>query len=124
MAEQVTSVEAEFTLLQRHFAGIKRRGTQRYRCPIATLGRISLPDGSQEDAWAHNLSEGGIGINLSHPLDAGTPVLIRLKGMALESPLALPAHVAHATQEVDGSWRIGCAFASKLPPDQLDALLL
>jgi hypothetical protein len=124
MADKISAVEAEFTLLKRHFTGVKRRAAQRYRCPLATLGRISLPDGTQEEAWAHNLSETGIGLNLSHSLEAGTPVLIRLKGAAPGSGLAQAARVVHATEEVDGSWRIGCAFLERLNPDQLDALLL
>jgi hypothetical protein len=123
MADHPT-VEAEFTLLKRHFTGIKRRAAQRYRCPLATLGRLSLPDGTHEDAWAHNLSETGIGLNMGHALEPGTTLLIRLKGTTNGALLSLAARVVHATAEVDGSWRIGCAFVDKLGPDQLDSLLL
>jgi hypothetical protein len=125
MAEpQMTSVEAEFTLLQRHFTGIKRRVAQRYRCPLATLGRLSFADGSQEEAWANNLSETGIGLNMNHALEAGTSLTIRLRGAVPGRTLALQAQVVHATQELDGSWRIGCAFAGKLSQEDLDTLLL
>ena len=124
MAEPITTVEAEFTLLKRHFIGVKRRAAQRYRCPLATLGRLTLPDGTQEDAWAHNLSESGIGLNVSRALEPGTQVLIRLKGAAQNSALSVSARVVHATEEADGSWRVGCAFVDRLNPDQLDALLL
>jgi hypothetical protein len=121
---QITAVEAEFTLLQRHFTGIKRRVAQRYRCPLATLGRLSLPDGTQEEAWAHNLSETGIGLNMSHSLDAGTRLTVRLRGSVPGRALALQALVIHSTQELDGSWRVGCVFTAKLSQEDLDALLL
>jgi hypothetical protein len=124
MADNIPTVEAEFTLLKRHFTGIKRRVAQRYRCPLATLGRLSLPDGTHEDAWAHNLSESGIGLNMSHALEAGTALTIRLKSAGGGGCLNLPARVIHSTAEVDGSFRVGCAFVEKLQADQLDALLL
>jgi hypothetical protein len=124
MTEPISQVEAEFTLLKRHFSGIKRRAAQRYRCPLATLGRITLPDGNQEDAWAHNLSESGIGLNLSHSLEPGTGVLIRLRAAGKPGTLTVAASVVHSTEEVDGSWRIGCRFADHLSPEQVDAFLL
>jgi hypothetical protein len=123
MAEQIATVEAEFTLLKRHYVGIKRRVAPRYRCPLATLGRLTFPDGTTEEAWAHNLSETGIGLNMNHPLEAGIKLVIRLKGTESPVTLTLPAQVVHSTQELDGSWRIGCAFESKLTPDKMDALL-
>jgi hypothetical protein len=124
MTEPLSQVEAEFTLLKRHFSGVKRRMVQRYRCPLATLGRITFTDGSQEDAWAHDLSETGIGLNLSHALEPGTPILIRLRAADRPDTLLLAAKVVHATEEIDGSWRIGCAFLDKLSPEQIDAMLL
>src|SRR5690349_7463454 len=104
MADQITAVEAEFTLLKQHFTGVKRRVAQRYRCPLATLGRLSLGDGSTEEAWAHNLSETGIGLNMTRALDPGTALVIRLKGSSQKLLLTLAAQVVHATQELDGSW--------------------
>jgi hypothetical protein len=123
MADQITNVEAEFTLFKQPFSGLKKRLAQRYRCPLATLGRLSFADGTAEEAWAHNISESGIGLNLTHPLEAGTNVLVRLRGSSRNGAVALPARVVHATQELDGSWRVGCAFESKLQPEVLDALL-
>jgi hypothetical protein len=123
VADPITSVEAEFTLLKRHFTGVKRRVAQRYRCPLATLGRLVFADGRTEEVWAHNLSETGIGLNMPHALDPGTAVLIRLKGSTQNLAVALAAVVIHSTRELDGSWRVGCAFDRKLTPEEMDALL-
>jgi len=123
MAEQITNVEAEFTLLRKAYHGLRQRMAQRYRCPLATLGRLSFPDGTTEEAWAHNLSETGIGLNMTRALDAGTPLLIRLRASGRDGTVALPARVVHSTPEVDGSWRIGCLFEDRLEPETLDALL-
>jgi hypothetical protein len=123
LADPITSVEAEFTLLKRHFTGVKQRVAQRYRCPLATLGRLAFADGRTEEAWAHNLSETGIGLNMGHALEPGTVLIIRLKGSAQSQALALAAVVIHSTRELDGSWRVGCAFDRKLTPEEMDALL-
>ena len=50
-------------------------------------------------------------------------MVIRLRGPAPEGAVTLPARVAHATAEADGTWRIGCAFAERITPATLDALL-
>jgi hypothetical protein len=123
MGDQIIPVEAEFTLLKRDLIKVKRRSRVRYRCNLATLGKVLFPGGEALEAWIHNLSEEGIGLNLSRPLDKGTPLTIRLGGLTDKVTLRLPAEVVHATQELDGSWRVGCQFAAKLPAEALDAML-
>jgi hypothetical protein len=117
-------VEAEFTLLRSHLSAIKRRASVRYRCNLATFGRVFFPaSGATLDTWIHNLSHTGIGINLGCALEVGTAVVIRLKGPSEQGTLELTARVVHATQEVDGTWRVGCRFENKLSHEELDALL-
>lgn len=124
MPEPTVPVEAEFTLLKRHLTALKRRGSVRYRSDLACLGRLILPPASTaEDVWVHDLSDTGIGLNLSHRLEAGSAVVVRLKGTSPKVCLELPARVVHCTQEVDGTWRAGCAFDRRLAYDELDALL-
>jgi hypothetical protein len=124
MSEPVIPVEAEFTLLKKNLVKIKRRASVRYRCNLATLGRVYFPDSDQaEDVWAHNLSDTGIGLNFHRALEPGTNLVIRLTGTSRDVTLKLPARVVHATQEVDGSWRVGCEFANRLSPEVLDTLL-
>ena len=106
MADQAIPVEAEFTLLKKQLVKIKRRGSVRYRCNLATLGRLFFPgSGTSEEAWAQNLSETGIGLCLNHPLEPGTVLVI------------------HATLQGDGSWRVGCEFSRKLTGEEMDSLL-
>lgn len=124
MTEQVKGIEAEFTLLKRHFKGNNVRVSRRYRCAPATLGKVLFSEGEEPlQAWAHNLSVTGVGLNLDRPLDAGTMITIRLRGGVSHPPLVVPARVMHATQEMDGTWRIGCEFERELDPDELETLL-
>jgi hypothetical protein len=124
MSEPLVPVDAEFTLLMRHMSEVKRRASVRYRSNLATLGQLFFPDNGQTwEAWVHNLSECGIGLNLNQPLEPGANIVIRLKGQSDFIMLQLPARVVHATQEVDGTWRVGCEFEKKLSPEDLDTLL-
>jgi hypothetical protein len=124
MKEHNLPVEAEFTLLKKNLVKIRRRTSVRYRCSLATLGRLFFPStGESQDAWVQNLSDCGVGLNLNQPLEVDTAVLIRLTGTTKDVTLKLPARVAHSTREVDGSWRVGCEFQSKLNPEVLEALL-
>jgi|SRR5262245_6028937 len=121
MPEQIAAVEAEFTLLRAKAVHEGARGSPRYRCALATLGRLSLQDGKTENAWIHDLSKIGVGLNLSRALDAGTALVLRLKGET--AVLEIPASVIHSTSQADGTWRVGCAFVRKLTADELDSML-
>jgi hypothetical protein len=124
VSDRMIAPEAEFTLLKRQLVGLRRRTSVRYRCALATLGHIYFPGtGERMETWIANLSEGGIGLNLNCTLAAGTSVMIYLKGPNESTTVSLLARVIHSTKETDGSWRVGCEFASKLQPDMLDALL-
>lgn len=124
MTESKVAVEAEFTLLRRQVMGIKRRKGERFRCPIAAMGKLHFPDtGDKLEVWVKNLSKGGIGITLSQPLEFGAEIIVSLKSDDLKTSFQKRSRVIHSTQEVDGSWRVGCEFASELSEDELDALL-
>ena len=80
MTESKVAIEAEFTLLRKQIQGIKRRKLERFRCPIAAMGKLQFPNSHDKlDVWVINLSKGGIGINISHPIDSGAEVTICLK---------------------------------------------
>jgi hypothetical protein len=124
MSEPIIPIQAEFTLPRSNTDKIKRRAAVRYRCNLATLGYLFFPQtGESVEAWVHNLSETGIGLNLSRPLAPGTPVAMRLTSTPDNLSIKIPAQVVHATQEIDGSWRIGCEFGEKLTAEMLDSLL-
>jgi hypothetical protein len=60
---------------------------------------------------------------MSHGLTSGTALVIRLKGATPDAGLTLAADVVHSTQELDGSWRVGCLFREPLSAEKMDALL-
>ncbi len=122
MADKTIPVEAEFTLFKKNMKGAKVRGGTRYRCALATLGRMLLPNGGESiEVWISNLSQGGIGLNLDRPLEVGTPLILHLKSAV--RAYRLEARVTHATPQADNSWRIGCELLEHLSPEMLDELL-
>jgi hypothetical protein len=123
MPEPNTPAQAEFTFSGNKILGMQRRTAVRYRCALGTIGRLALPDGSALETWIHNLSETGIGLITSHPLEAGLALVIHLRGPAPGGEVALSARVAHATAEADGTWRVGCAFKRRLKAEALATLL-
>jgi hypothetical protein len=123
MTDSKVAIEAEFTLLRKQIMGIKRRKAERFRCPIASLGKLTIPAGGKNlEVWVKNLSRTGIGFNLACDLESGTEVVILLKGVN-NATFRKPSRVVHTTQEVDGTWRVGCEFSSELTEDELDTLL-
>lgn len=124
MPEQTIPAEAEFTLLKREMKGNRVRTEVRYRCALATLGRLHFPDtGESLDSWICNLSTGGIGLNVGRALEPGTPLFVHLRSSDKSAAFKLPARVIHATPEADGSYRIGCELLDPLTPDMMDELL-
>jgi hypothetical protein len=125
MADGAIPPEKEFTLLLgRPLLKKDRRGARRYRCGPATLVQLQEETtGIKMEAWANNLSETGIGLDLPYPLDAGTGLVLRLRGRPPAGAVTMPARVVHATAQEDGTYRIGCAFERRLEPDQLEGLL-
>ena len=122
MPEKAIPIEAEFTLLKKHMAGVRVRGAARYRCALATLGRLHFPEtGKSSNVWIHNLSETGIGLNIEHRLEAETPLVVCLKSS--RGSYRLNARVIHATPQADETWRVGCQLIDKLTPEMLDDLL-
>ncbi len=123
MAANPAHLEADFTLLKSQFAGIRKRDATRYKCNLATLGHLTLGDGSpRKTVWAANLSETGIGFFVDQPLEPGTTVVISLarRGQCM---LTLKTKVIHTTEREMGEWLVGCEFLERLDPETLDDLL-
>ncbi len=116
------SGEGELTLLKRSL-NFKRRVAVRYRCPLATAGRLTLGEEEVpgEEVWVLNLSTSGVGLLLSRPLEEGRNVVISLTSTPEKMELA--ATVVHATQQANGDWIVGCALEQPLSNDVLDQLL-
>lgn len=123
MAESTVPLEAELTLFRPKFNKIRRRTAKRYRCALASAGTLFFPaTGESMTAWLNNLSVTGIGMNLPRCLDAGLALHIQVR-VEQGPPVKLPAHVVHSTAEIDGSWRVGCAFDEPLSEETLETLL-
>lgn len=124
MATPSIPLEAELTLFRNKLSGFKRRRSRRFRCGLATLGRIQFANrGDLLDAFVYNLSENGIGLNMTESLESGQEIMIRIRVASEPEPYQLDAVVVHCTQEVDRSWRVGCEFPNPLSPDVVDKIL-
>ena len=100
-----------------------KRVSVRYKCGLATPGRVHLQGEEWQRAWVLNLSLHGVGLLLSRALDPGKQVVVYLGSGATGTAYEFAARVCHATQQRDGEWVIGCEFMSHLTDDQLDGLL-
>jgi PilZ domain len=123
MAESTVPIEAELTLFRPKFNKVRRRTAERYRCALASAGKLFFPGtGETMTAWLNNLSVTGIGLNLPRSFDAGQELVIQVR-VEGGPPIKLPARVVHSSSEVDGTWRVGCHFDTQLDDDVLEALL-
>ncbi|MBI3407436.1 MAG: PilZ domain-containing protein [Planctomycetes bacterium] len=124
MANSPIPVEGEFTLLSPKSFGRGLRRARRYRCPLATIGKIRFPDKDDaHEACVLNLSKTGIGLSLPEPLTVGCELALRLRISGEKTQRSFVLRVIHATQEADRSWRIGCAFDEPLSAELLELLL-
>jgi len=124
MQETVIPIEAELTLFRSQLAALQRRRERRYRCSLATSGKLQfVATGETVVAWVFNLSRSGIGLELPEPLVRGQELLLHLRTSDNETTVTLLAQVAHSTPVANGGWRIGCHFAEKISLDVLESLL-
>jgi hypothetical protein len=101
-----------------------RRAAPRYRCHPATLVHLDPGDKSPGvPAWAADLSEVGIGLNLPYPWEVGITIVLKFVGSKPTARVTLRARVVHVSNWFDGNWRIGCAFENRLSPEALERLL-
>ena len=122
MMEKMLPIEADLTLLRSQMPP-KRRQSRRFRCNLATMAKLQISGNADTQiTWAYNLSLGGVGLNAPHPLEVGHEVRISFRVHEKEVKV-LPARIVFCRSEVDGSWRIGCAFSEALSADILDSLL-
>src|SRR5436190_18787149 len=102
--------QAEFTFSGEKIQAMQRRTAVRYRCALATVGRLSLPGGVTLETWILNLSETGIGLNLDRPLAPGTTLVVHLRGQTPDADVQLPAEVDQETSQPDITWRLCVVF--------------
>jgi hypothetical protein len=124
MNDRTIPLEAQIALVRQKLGKAERRRHKRYRCSLATTGKLYFPvTGDGLTVWVSNLSVGGAGLNSPQPLEEGADVIVTLKVTSQRAVHRVPARVVHVTEEADGSWRIGCEFAEPLAPDVMESLL-
>ena len=124
MAESTVPVEAELTLFRPKLNKVPRRRAERYRCALASAGKLFFPRTDESmTAWLNNLSTTGVGLNLPRALDAGTVLVIQVRVEGSQQALRIGARVIHSSLEVDGTWRVGCNFDEPLTNEMLESLL-
>lgn len=101
-----------------------RRDAIRHLSHVNQRIHVIVSDG-RESRWAlvRDVSNGGIGLLLSCPLDPGTVLSINLSSWSAHQSFARSASVVYAMPQGDGSWRIGCTFDSPLGASDLNAFL-
>jgi hypothetical protein len=105
-------------------AETNRRATIRYRCAPATSGKVySAEDHEFVRAWIIDLSQGGIGMQMSKPLEVGRHIIVVLKASDNTRSMEFSARVVHCQPLSHEAWQIGGEFNAPLTPEDLDQFL-
>ena len=124
MNDRTIPLEAQLAIVRQKLGKGERRRHKRYRCSLATTGKVYLPvTGDGWTVWVSNLSVSGAGLNMPHPIEEGTDVVLTFTVTGLRAFHRVPARVMHASAESDGSWRIGCMFLNPLTTEVMESLL-
>ena len=100
-----------------------RRAVKRYRCRACNWARLYVVESATNlEAWAYDLSERGIALDLPGPLPLGSAVMVRMLCYQ-GSCVVTPARVVRVVPNKDEDWRIGCEFERPLDPKTVDMLL-
>ena len=100
----------------------ERRTSPRVPCALETMCKPLA--GARTKAWsatAVDISTGGIALVLGRRFEPGATLLATLASADGETARTLLLRVAHVARQDDGNWRLGCAFASELSQDELQA---
>jgi hypothetical protein len=97
----------------------ERRASARVPCDLDTTCQPIT--GALTKSWSArvvDISRGGIGLVLNRRFETGAMLSVRLDSRDGETR-TLFLRVVHLAHNVDGSWRLGCAFASELVEEEL-----
>src|SRR5438105_11470746 len=85
-----------------------RRAAKRYRCGAANWARLYVVEtATNVEAWAYDLSERGIALDLPYRLEVGSGVAVRMLCYQ-GSCVVMRARVVRVAPNQDGGWRVGC----------------
>jgi hypothetical protein len=101
----------------------ERRTAARYSLGVPAALCHPVAKAINDECWSaakvHDVSGTGIGLILTHNLDAGQLLALDLEGI----PRLLTARVIHVTLQTDRNWLVGCAFLTGLDDDELRRVL-
>jgi hypothetical protein len=100
----------------------ERRASARISCDLDT--RCQPITGARANSWPGrvvDISVGGLALVLERRFEPGAMLSVRLACSDEESARTLFLRVVHISPHADGSWRLGCAFASELAEEELRA---
>jgi WD40 repeat protein len=104
--------------------GRERRALLRYPFIMPATGRALTA--ALKDAWTgatYDISAGGMRITSAVSVTIGTLLTVKVQMDAAAGARTLMARVMHASAATSGGWELGCMFPTRLPPDELHALL-
>jgi hypothetical protein len=99
---------------------------ERRSCDLPAVCQPPAIRGGREHKWAacvRDVSLGGLCLHLRRRFETGTSLVIEVSGPDEATPSTVLARVIHVQSQPDGSWALGCAFASQLGDDELNVLL-
>ena len=102
----------------------ERRASVRYESNAK--GSCQTLSSHRESAWeatVRNISCDGIGLLLGRRFEPGALLTIELTESSEGRQRLLLARVAHATQQPEGGWLVGCTLVNPLSEDEIPNLL-
>jgi PilZ domain len=100
------------------------RTRERHDCDVqATCQPVQEGVSETWPARVHNISGGGVGLVVTHPVEAGTLLNIDLRGLAGQPVPTLLGCVVHVTARANGESLLGCNFLRELSEEELAVLV-
>src|SRR5437764_5561207 len=103
----------------------ERRLWERLACCRPIPRRVTLePNHDLHDGWVVDLSQGGLGLLVTAPLEPGEILVLELESHPDCNPVAVRARVVHTRRLPEGDWLLGCQFLEQMREEDLQNLLL
>jgi hypothetical protein len=100
-------------------SGERRAAARRRYLEGPLLCFLVLGSAHHRSATLRDVSISGVGLLVGSPLEPGTALFLQVPGEEEESIRFLRARVVRAARREDGSWLVGCQFASTLSREEL-----
>jgi hypothetical protein len=122
MSEHIVQVEADSA--EEEVFTVERRQAPRFTLERWLSVRfIVKPNFQPYQGIVFNLSQRGIGVIVSQPIEPGTVLAIQFRTLQIELASIHTVQVRHTTCKSDGRWLLGCRFEHPLPSELLEGLL-